>query len=416
MAKILLVTLVFSPDGVSTSVLMTELALELKKMGHDICVLTTTPHYNEDPEAIKSQPLRSRWGKLLYTSNCKGIPVFHAQVPAKTSRIGARFLDYMRFHTISTIAGLMLVKNYDLVFAPSPPLTIGLSAWILGLARQVPFIYNVQEIFPDVAVKLGILRNRGIIWLMEMLERFIYSQSRVVIVISEWFRRRLLGKGVSSLKLRVIHNFVDTDFMQPMDRYNAFSKAHGLDHKFTVLYAGNIGLTQNFENLLAAARRLTHLPDLCLLIVGDGARRTWLEDRVKQQIIHNIKILPYQPRSVVPQIYASSDICLVPLKKGTAQETFPSKIYTIMAAGRPAIAAADEDSELFWVVQKSGCGWAIPPDDDQSLAEAIEHSYNNRLDIAKKGQYGRRYVLKHHSRHAVVMQYDKLIRHLLNSH
>lgn len=411
MSKILILSLVFPPDGVSTAILYGELAEELKNLGHDITVLTTTPHYNEDKEALRRQPLKSKLSGLYYESDFRGIPVIHAPIPMKKSRVARRMLDYARFHFVSSLAGLLLTDKYDIILTPSPPLTNGLIAWILGTIRRKKFIYNVQEIFPDIAVSLGILKNKRMICLIEQLEKFIYERSAIVVVISDWFRKRLLEKGIPEDKISIIPNFTDTDFMKPKKRQNGFSSAHGLNDKFVVLYAGNIGLTQNFENILASARRLKHLKDLCLLIVGDGTRSKWLEKELTRGY-SNIKFLHYQPRSIIPEMYASSDICLVPLKGGTAQETFPSKIYTIMSAGRPAIIAADLDSELSWIVKKSGCGWAVPPDNEEALSEIIEEIYNQRNDISKKGELGRKYVERYHSRRAVAKQYDLLIRQI----
>ncbi|GAC1654173.1 MAG: glycosyltransferase family 4 protein [Herpetosiphon sp.] len=413
MAHILLLTLVFAPDGVSTAVLMTELAQELKTLGHTITVVSTTPHYNIDQEARATQPLRKRWGKILYQSEIDGLVVYHATIPTKGSRVGGRLLDYLRFHIVSTFVGLTIAKPYDIILAPSPPLTIGISAWILRLIRRVPFIYNVQEIYPDVAVSLGMLRNQKVIRVLEHLERFIYARAMVVVVISEWFRRRLLVKGVQPGKLRMIPNFVDTDFIKPGERNNAFSDNHNLSMRFVVLYSGNIGLTQGFETILLAARRLLHLPDLQFVIIGDGTRRSWLEKQVALQKLENVTLLPYQLHSLVPQIYATSDLCLVPLKRGTAQETFPSKIYTIMAAGRPVVASADADSELSWVVEQAQCGWTVPPDDAEAMAAAIHHAYEERALLHLKGQNGRDYVVAHHSRPAIARQYDALIRELV---
>lgn len=412
MAKILLHTLVFAPDGVSTAQLMTELALELQAQGHEVTVLTSTPHYNVEPEARARQPLTRRWGGLLYTSELNGMSVYHASIPVKGARVGARLLDYLRFHAISTLAGLLAVGQYDILLVPSPPLTIGLSAWLLGLLRGVPFIYNVQEIYPDVAVSLGVLHNRRLIGLLEGLERFVYGRARTITVISEWFRRRLLEKGIENAKLSVIPNFVDTDFMQPGPKENSFAQTHDLAAKFVVLYAGNVGLTQGFETILEAAARLAHLPNLRFVIVGDGTRRAWLEEQLAGGAHRNVQLLPYQPRSLVPQIYAAADLCLVPLKRGTAQETFPSKIYTIMAAGRAVVAAADADSELAWVVEQAQCGCAIPPDDATALALTLQAAYEARAALAQMGANGRGYVLRHHSRRAVTQQYDRLIRQL----
>lgn len=414
MARIALLSLVFAPDGVSTSVLMSELALELRGLGHSVTVFTTTPHYNLDEEARSKQPLRRKWGGLIYQSDFQGITVRHASIPVKGSKVGARLLDYARFHVISTVAGFTATEGYDVILAPSPPLTIGLSAWLLSLVRRVPFIYNVQEIYPDVAVSLGVLKNPRIIRALEGVERFVYRRASVITIISEWFRRRLLDKGVPENKLRVIPNFVDTDFMKPASRHNEFSAVQKLDGQFVVLYAGNLGLTQDFETVLEAAERLRAWPDLKILIVGDGTRRGWLEGRLMQNPMPNIKLLPYQPRSQVPQVYASSDICLVPLKRGTANETFPSKIYTIMAAGRPIIASADPDSELSWVVEQAGCGWSIIPGDPHALAERIEQAYLARGQLLSMGRQGRNYVVSHHSRQAVARLYDALIRELVD--
>jgi colanic acid biosynthesis glycosyl transferase WcaI len=394
---------------------MSELAMELRSLGHEVVVLTTTPHYNLDPEARGQQPLSRRWGGLLYCSTYHGIPVYHAAIPVKGSRVGARLLDYARFHAVSTLAGLTLRQGFDVILTPSPPLTIGLSAWLLGLARRAPFIYNVQEIYPAVAVSLGLLTNPAVIRSLEALEQFIYRRASAVTVISEWFRRHLLAKGVPAEKLRLIPNFVDADFIRPGPRRNEFTAAHDLDGKFVVLYAGNIGLTQGFETILAAAAQLSNLPDLRFVIVGDGARRDWLQTQLAQNPLLNVLLLPYQPRSLVPQIYAGSDLCLAPLKRGAAQETFPSKIYTIMAAGRPVIAAADPDSELSWVVEQAACGWAIPPDDAQALATAIEHAYRSPSTLPELGVRGRDYVVAHHSRQAIARHYDALIRSLTAS-
>ncbi|MFN8446967.1 MAG: glycosyltransferase family 4 protein [Caldilineaceae bacterium] len=413
MAKILLLTLVFAPDGVSTAQLMTELALELQAQGHEVAVLTTTPHYNVEPEARARQPLTNYWGRWLQKSDLQGIPVYHASIPVKGDRVGARLLDYMRFHLISTLAGLFAVGSYDVLLVPSPPLTIGLSAWLLSLLRRVPYVYNVQEIYPDVAVSLGMMRNRALIRFFEGMERFIYGRAKSITVISEWFRRRLLQKGVPPAKLVMIPNFVDTEFMQPGTKTNGFATEHGLSEQFVVLYAGNIGLTQGFETIFAAAQQLRPLPELRFVIVGDGTRRKWLEEQMAAHDCPNILLLPYQQRSRVPQIYASSDLCLVPLKRGTAQETFPSKIYTIMAAGRAVVASADPDSELAWVVEHAGCGWSVPPDDATVLAQTIEGAYRERHSLSRKGQAGRTYVVAHHSRQAVTQQYDRLIRRVV---
>jgi colanic acid biosynthesis glycosyl transferase WcaI len=274
-------------------------------------------------------------------------------------------------------------------------------------------LYNVQEIYPDIAVSLGVLRNKIVLRLLTHLERLIYGRARKVIVISDGFRQRLLAKGIPNASLRVIPNHVDTNFIQPGERRNEFSSAHGLDDRFVILYAGNIGFSQDFDTLLDAAGVLAHLSNLRFLIVGDGARKAWLQAELTRRALSNVTLLPYQPRSLVPHIYASSDLCLAPMKRGAAGETFPSKIYTIMAAARPAIVCTEQESDLARLVIEAGCGWVAPPEDRPALAAAILKAYEQRNSLSEMGRNGRAYVLAHHSRQAVAQQYDVLLRELL---
>jgi colanic acid biosynthesis glycosyl transferase WcaI len=412
-AKVLLHSLNFSPDVVSTGELMNELAEELKFAGHTVTVLTTTPHANIEQEELARQPLRAKWRGLLFTSDYRGIRVIHTSMPLKGSKVSARIVDYVRFAALSMFAGLTETGPYDVVLAVSPPLTIGLSGSCLAAIRRAPLIYNVQEIYPDIAVKLGVLSNRRVIRAMELLERVIYSVSACVVLISPWFQRELLRKGVCVQKVCVIPNHVDTQFIQPGEKNNEFSRKHHLFDKFVVLYAGNMGLTQSLEGLLGAAQRLARISDIQFVLIGGGARRGWVERQLLTGLYGNVQLLDFEPRSMVPAIYAASDVCLVPLKTGTARDTFPSKVYTIMAAGRPAISAADQDSELTWVIGEARAGWSVEPDDEVALARAIEYAYEHPEEVSRRGANGRKYVVEHNSRQSTGLRYSALIDELV---
>ena len=271
MARILLHTLVFAPDGVSTAYLMTDLARQLQRRGHQVTVLTTTPHYNVLPDALAAQPMRRRWGGLLAESTVEGVRVLHVRMAPKGSKIWRRALDFIWFHVASVAASVRTVGAYDIVLAPSPPLTIGVVAWLQGVLRGVPAVYNVQEIYPDFAVNQGMLRRPAVIRLWRWLERFVYARSAAVVPISEWFARTIRTRGVPEEKLVVIPNFVDTELYRPLPRDNAFAREHGLVDRFTVLYGGNIGLSQDWESFLHAAERLRDHP-IDFVVVGGGAR------------------------------------------------------------------------------------------------------------------------------------------------
>lgn len=415
MAKILLHSLVFSPDGVSTAYLMTDLARQLKKLGHEVTVLTTTPHYNLVKSAIEKQPLKPIWGKVLYKSECEGITVWHVRLPEKGEKVSGRTLDYLRFHLFSLIVGLTkLSNNYDIVLAPSPPLSIGVIAWLLAMMKKALPIYNVQEIYPDFAINQGILRNHFVIHLMKWLESFVYAKSAAVVPISEWFRRTIAERGVPDTKLFVISNFVDTELYQPMPRRNEFAEKFGLTTDFVVMYGGNVGLSQDWESFLYAATTLQHLP-IRFVVVGDGVRKNWLEEEVQQRGLNNINILGYQPRDMMPLINASCDIATIPMKTTTTSDTFPSKIYTIMASGRPCLVSADEDSELAWLIHKSQSGRCVPPDEPNAYAEAVYQAYKDRALLQTEGSLGRKFVEKEYSKEAIAMKYDYLIQQLMSN-
>jgi glycosyltransferase involved in cell wall biosynthesis len=165
---------------------------------------------------------------------------------------------------------------------------------------------------------------------------------------------------------------------------------------------------------MEVAMRLRDEPAIQFLIVGDGARRAYVSEQIAQRNLTNITLLPYQPRSEVPFIYAAADISLVPLMAGTARTTIPSKIYTIMASGRPVLASVDTDSELVWIIKQGCCGLAIPPDDADALEKGIRHAFNAQAEFKVYGENGRRYVEAHFSRRAVTEQYHTLIQQLVN--
>lgn len=417
MARILVLSLVFAPDGVSTSLIVSELAEDLVLHGHQVTVLTTEPHYNLDPEARAKQLLRRRWWGLFYTSTYHGIPVWHTAMRPKGNRSLGRVVDYLVFHAISIVLGIFAVGRQDVVFAVSPPLTIGLVGWVLALLKRVKLIYNVQELYPDIAIAVGVLREHSLVTkVLKGLERFIYKRSNALAVICQPFAESITAKQADPRKIHVIPNFVDIEFMQPGPKDNSLAKELGLDGKLVVLYAGNIGMTQSFDTILEVAKRMQHNADIAFLIVGDGARRSYLEDQVHQLQLPNVTLLPYQPRSRVPDIYATSDLCLVPLMAGTARTTLPSKLYTIMACGRPALVAVDEDSDIVHTVKNAQCGIAIKPDDPEALEHGIRQAFEHRETLRELGRNGREYAENHLSRSAVSEQYHKLIQQIVGVH
>jgi colanic acid biosynthesis glycosyl transferase WcaI len=409
MARVLVVSLVFPPDGVSTAVIMGELSADLRRAGHEVTVITTVPHYNRDERAEARQPLARRWGGLLFRSDYHGIPVLHVAMPRKTASVARRLLAWTQFHVLSVLAALAHVRRADVILAPSPPLTVGLVAWALGLRYRAPFVYNVQELYPDIAITLGALRHRGLIKVLYGLERFVYRRARFITVIAERMRERVIHKGIPPLKVRLIPNFADVDDLVPIPRDNEFSRTHGLMNRFVVTYAGNMGPAQDLDGVLDAARLLLGDPRVCVLLVGEGSAYARLDARVRAERLTNVLMLPHQPYGLVPQIYASSDVCLVPLAKDAGSDAVPSKVYRIMACERPVLVCADSQSDLAELVRTAGSGVVVPQGDPQALAAAIDHMLSDPAATAAMGRAGRARVLADFSREAVSRQYVTLL-------
>jgi len=414
LANVLILSLVFPPDSVSTAQIMGELATDLESQGHQVTVLTTLPHYNRDLEAESRQPIREFWGPVLGKSDYRGIQVYHAYMPKKGKNVLFRLSAWCGFHQVSMVAGMTVVPRPDVILAPSPPLTIGVCAWILGKYHRAPFIYNVQEIYPDIAVRLGALRNQWMIRTLQGLETFVYRKAARITVIAPRMHQRLLEKGVPPDKLEVIPNFVDIGDLSPQPKDNGFSRRHGIHDKFTVSYAGNIGPAQGLESFIEAAIQLRGEPGIHFMMMGDGILREPLKKRVDQLGLSNFTFLPQQPYSMMAQIYAASDVCLVPQAVETGCDAVPSKVYRIMACARPVLATTDPESDLAHLVVEAGCGVTVSPKTPSDLADVILKACRDQARWREMGLAGRTHVVKHYSRRAVTGRYHDLIQRVID--
>lgn len=401
--RILFLTTYFRPESAANAILMTLLAEELVSLGHEVSIITGMPHY--DGNRILD-PYR---GKLWVRERHGSIPItrVYLYVPAKKTSVAGRLLNYASFNILSAIAGL-LAPRHDILFVPSPPLTNGLTAYVLSRLRRLPFVYNVQDIYPDVAVRLGLLQNRRLIRLFERLERFVYAKADAVSVISDGFRRNLLAKGVPEAKIATIPNFVDTNFVTPLPRDNAFRREQNWGDHFVVLFAGNVGLSQGLETVLEAAGLLADVPGILFAIVGNGTTKQGLADKAETMGLTNVGFLPFQPFESVPEMYAAADAGLVPLRKGLTEDSVPSKLWTIMGAARPVLACVDKTSDTYTVVQEAGSGVCVPPEDPAALAEAIRTLYADPKQAAEMGRRGRKHVEQFYTSGSVARQYEAL--------
>jgi colanic acid biosynthesis glycosyl transferase WcaI len=285
---------------------------------------------------------------------------------------------------------------------------------MLGKYHHAPFIYNVQEVYPDIAVRIGALRNKWLIGRLQKLESFVYRKAKRITVIAPRMRQRLLEKGVPSDKVDVMPNFVDIGDLSPLPKDNGFSRQHGIHEKFVISYAGNMGPAQGLESFIEASMLLRGEPGIQFMMMGDGILRESLMERVARLRLRNFTFLAYQPYSMMPRIYASSDVCLVPQAMETGCDAVPSKVYRVMACARPVVATTDPESDLAHLIKDAGCGAIVPPGSPSGLAGVILEAYQDQARWREMGQSGRTHVVEHYSRHAVTGRYHDLIRTVAN--
>jgi colanic acid biosynthesis glycosyl transferase WcaI len=227
-------------------------------------------------------------------------------------------------------------------------------------------------------------------------------------VLSDGAWRNLTRKGVPAEKLRLIPNFVNTAFVRPGPKDNAFARAHGLQDRLVVMYAGNIGLSQDLTVMLAAASALREETAIQFVIVGNGAARDGLVRMARQLDLSNVLFLPFQNRSWLPDVYATADVSLVSLREGLGEVSVPSKAYTIMASGRPMIAAVGREAETHALIEAAACGLWVPADDASAMVAAIRELAADPALRLRLGANGRRYVEAHFGPERVTDQYLRL--------
>jgi len=294
----------------------------------------------------------------------------------------------------------------------SPPLLVGLVASVLGKFKRIPSIVSVQDLHPQCLIDLGLLRNPRLIGFLEAIESFVYRKNSCITVHSKGNQRHVISKGGDPNQVLVINNWVDTELIRPLDKFNSFRREHDLDDKFVVSFAGTMGIAQGLESVLESAALLRDNKDIHFVLVGNGVKKEILVAKAEQIGLPNVKFLPMQPREKYPEILSASDACLVTLGKDVLTPVVPSKLLSIMASGRPAVVSVPLSGDTPQVVKAAQCGCCVEADHPEQLSEAILKLYNDPTVAQEMGRNGRRYVDEHFSRDACISQYENLFERL----
>ena len=390
---------------------------DLMAKGHKVTIVTSFPHYRKG----RPETWEEFRGRLFEKTTWHGARVIRCYVFAPVFLCAKlalfyRALNFISFSVFGAIGAIFMTGKQDLLLAPSsPPVTNGMCACFVAYLKRIPLIYNVHDIYPDMAIKLGILRNRFAINLARLAEDFVYRKAERLMVISESMRRNLISKKAREEKISVVPILVDTDVLRPLAKRNRFSLRFGLTDKFVVMYAGNIGLPHGLESVIQAAERLRDHEDILFLFVSRGEHKEEIIRLSRSKGLENVVFLPQQPECLVSDIWASADVSLVCYRRGLSTDSMPSKILAIMASGRPVLAMVDRDSDVWELVTRARCGLCLPPENPRLLSQALLRLRREEGKRKRMGERGRRFVVENLSRDAVGGRYEELFENTLRS-
>ncbi len=403
--RILIYSYNYYPEPIGIAPLMTELAEGLVKRGHDVRVVTGMPNYPE-------RQIHPDYRKKFYvTEEINGVTVQRSYmwVRPNPSLIDRILLDgsFVATSLVQAVRGW----RPDLVMLTAPPLPVSVPASLLGTIYSCPVVLNLQDILPDAAIHLGILKNPAMIRVFESLERFAYRSATAISVITDKFTENLQGKGVEADKITCIPNWVDTSFIRPLDKSpNAFRTAQGLEGKFVVQYSGNIAHSQGIETVIRAAAQLAHIPDLMFVIAGEAQAVKRLENWCDEESIarDNIRLLELQPRKDLPTMLAAADVGLIVQKRNVVAFNMPSKTQVLMASGRPIVASVPGDGPAAEAIHQSQAGMVVEPESPEGLAKAVMELYENPERAAQMAKNARQFALDNYSFEASLNRYEEL--------
>ena len=343
----------------------------------------------------------------------EGVHVIRVRSTAFPRRILAlRALNYVTYLLASARAAAA-APHPDVVLCMTDPPVVANVALAAARRFRAPLVVISQDVFPEIAVLLNRIRNPVVVGALRLAIRYYLRRADRVVAIGDTMRARLEGKGAPPRRTRVIPNWVDTTALAEQPRDNEWSRSVGLAGRFVVMHSGNLGYTQDLDALVRSATFLRDLDRLAIAMVGDGARRDQLIALAELLEADQVRFLPYQPREALPFSLSAADVHVVGLARGLSGFVVPSRLYGVLAVGRPVIAAADADSETARLVADVGCGIVVPPGRPDLLAAEIRRAHDGDYDLAEMGRRARAYAVAEVDRTVATTRYRELLAELV---
>ena len=402
--RILFVSQYFPPEPGAPAARVSELTRAWARAGHEVTVLTGMPNH---PTGVVPQEYRRR---ALIREDFHGVHVVRTWIYAAANRGRLRrSFSYASFSLSAALWGQLHVPRPDVLVATSPQLLCGAAGRLIAGMRRVPFVFEVRDLWPESIVAVGALASgHPVVRGLTVVEEHLYRAARAIVVVTDGFREKLAARGVDPAKILVLKNGVDLSRFVPAERNTALRDRLGFGDRFVAAYVGTHGLAHALDTVLDAAKRLRSRDDLRFLFVGDGAERARLEERARREGLGNVTFLGALPRDAMTEVYATSDVCLVPLRKTALFMTvLPSKIFEILAMERPIVISVDGEARA--LVEASGGGTFAPPEDAEALVRSIEELAADPRRRAEMGQRGRAFVTREFDREVLAARYLQIL-------
>jgi glycosyltransferase involved in cell wall biosynthesis len=380
----------------------------LVKKGHAVTALTGFPNYPKGKTYVGYKQ------KVYQKELIDGVRVIRIPVyPDRSRSFLKRSLNNLSFPAASSILGGFLTDRPDVMLVQHPPITLGIPAYLISRIHRIPFVFLIQDMWPETLPATGMVSNPTILKAIGRLAKFTYAKAKSIAVISPGFKRNLVEKGVPEEKVEVIYNCAYESSFPSVEKDHSLGKELGLIGYFNILYAGNIGPAQGLHNVIDAASLLTDIQDLHFVFMGDGVERERLERTVVERSLRNIKFVNRIPMEKMPFIYAQVEAVMVHLTDDPLFEiTIPGKTQSCLLSGRPIIASVNGDAAD--LVVKAGAGFAVKAMDPDGLAQAVRGLYNMPSNEREAmGLSGRNFYLKNLSPEVQVKKYEQLFKEII---
>ena len=378
-----------------------ELAKFLVQRGHKFTVIASNVDYLSGNKKKKKREIK------------EGIEIIYASTLSSMHKsFLARGLAFLSF-SFSSFFEALTIHGFDVVIGTSPPLFQAITSLVIAKLRRKKFVYEVRDLWVDFARELGVVRNKFILSLLKKLESLLYKKADLIIVNSPGFLPFILS-SISKDKVILIPNGVNTeDFDDAIEKDRQLEYKLGISGKFVIMYAGNLGVANDIDTILNAARLLKDFRDIVFVLIGGGIRKDEIKKRIKTEEMENVIVLDPVSKREISKVISLADVCLATIKNTPLlQIVYPNKVFDYMASGKPTILTIS--GVIRNVIEESNGGIYVLPGSPEKLKDAILNYYSNRKLVVLHGRNAKSYVKKHFERAVIAKQFETALLQLLD--